>query len=197
MAQGKQPSAMLPLIIVGATLFAFGTYQSMRPKEPEVNKGFVSPPAVSAPANPRTMQAPDMPAIEKDAAARAAEDTTTTSPKTAETIVPVAPQKSVLDDEWFKPLTVGDTLDFRGRALKTLREQQTKNVIACRPALQRLDDAALAKLEEVSCTATDGSQINGEFDEDNDGTLTATSPDNKVIEITKNGDEFYVKTEAN
>jgi hypothetical protein len=204
MADSKRPSAMIPLIIVGAILFAFGAYQSTRPKEPEVNKGFVPPTAVTAPANPRTMQAPDLPAVEKDAAARAAESGDVTK-------IATTPEQSsataLLDATWFAPLKSGETLDYRGQALLIFKAQSVAGSLTCSPALARKNDDEVRLLEKVTCLTQDGTKIEGEFEEDyrvgdagplqSDGELTITFPDNKVMTITKNGDEFYTKTESN
>lgn len=196
MAEQKKSSAMIPLILIGAALFGFGTYQSMKPKEPEVNPTFVatpntpSPPttpSTATPANPLTMQAPDAPPIGKDAAqlAAAAGDTTN-----------VPPQKSVLDDPWFEALKVGDARNFRARTMTALKDQQVKGVVNCRPSLAQRSDIAVATLEEVSCTATDGSTIESQFDSDNDGELRAKAPDGSVTRIERSGDAFSVRSEG-
>lgn len=204
MAEPKRGnSAMLPLIIVGATLFAFGAYQSTRPKEVEVNKGFES--TVSAPQNPRTIQAPDNPPVEKDAAQRAAEAKETTQPKPAEALEPVPAVKTILDEAWFQALQVGDVADFRGRALAALKAQQGSGAINCTPVLTQKSVEELAKIERVTCLAKDGVEIKGEFEADykvndtgpvqNDGEITATAPNDVVVKIQKSGDEFNTTRE--
>jgi hypothetical protein len=184
----KKSSAMLPLIIVGATLFAFGAYQSTRPKEREVNTGFV------APENPRTMQAPDAPAVEKDAAQRAAEN----DPTTAETAAPQPPvsAKSILDEAWFTALTIDQAEPFKPRVLSALGLQQLGKSINCAPTLTGMTDAAKTALEEVSCLATDGTRFEVRFDGDNDGRLEAIAPNRKQVTIRKDETNFSVRTEA-
>lgn len=184
----KKSSAMLPLIIIGATLFAFGTYQSLRPEVREVNSGFVAPAA-----NPRTMQAPDAPAMEKDAAQRAAEADTITASIT--TTTPQASTKSIVDEAWFRELTTENNEAFRGRVLNVLALQQLGKSINCTPSLAGMSDGNKAALEEIACTATDGSRIEGRFNGENDGRLEVTAPDNKRVTIRKDEDSFYVQTE--
>jgi hypothetical protein len=191
------------LIIVGATLFAFGAYQSTRPKEVEVNKGFEA--GVSAPQNPRTIQAPDNPPMEKDAAERAAEATETTLPKSTETPVPVLAVKTILDEAWFQALQVGDVADFRGRALLALKSQQSVGTINCTPVLTHKSADELAKVERVTCLAKDGVEIKAEFEEaykvnntgplHSDGEILATAPNDVVVKIQKSGDEFNATRE--
>jgi hypothetical protein len=203
MSERKRSSAMLPLIIVGATLFAFGTWQSTRPKEPEVNQGFVSP-APEVPANPRTMQAPDAPLLSVDAAQRAAQAGDVTQ---SENVEKIAPQPSVLGEPWFMALRDGSVSDFRAKTLAALKDQQSKGVLNCRPTLLGRTDLELAETESVTCLATDGSKIEGRFEKGykvgdvgpllSDGEIEATSPDNRTITIEKSGDEFNVREEAN
>jgi hypothetical protein len=204
MAEQKRGSAMLPLIIVGATLFGLGIYQSTRPKEPEINPTYQAP-AVSAPANPRTMQAPDAPIMEKDEAQRAAAATQSTVPKATETIEPVTAAKTILDEAWFQALQVGDVADFRGRALTAFKAQQKAGTINCTPVLTQKADAELAKLDRVTCLAKDGVEIRAEFEGDyqvndtgplqNDGEITATAPNNVSVKIQKSGDEVNASRE--
>jgi hypothetical protein len=194
----RRGGAMLPLIIVGATLFAFGIYQSTRPKEVEVNKGYEGP-AISAPANPSTMQAPDAPPLSKDDAARAAQATETTLPAPGAT-------KSVLDQEWFQALRTGDTFDFRGRALAAFKAKQDDGTLNCSPVLTSKSAAELAQIDAVTCLAKDGSEIKAEFEDDyqvgdvgpvqNDGEISATAPNKKVYKIQKSGDEFNATTQG-
>jgi hypothetical protein len=203
MAERKQSSAMLPLIIVGATLFAFGTWQSTRPKEPEVNQGFVSP-STELPANPRTMQAPDAPPQTVDAAQRAAQAGDVTQ---IEEVEKIAPQTSVLNEPWFLALRDGSVLDFRAKTLTALKDQQAKGALNCRPTLLGKTDLELSETEAVSCLATDGSKIEGRFESGykardtgpilSEGEIEATAPDNRTITIVKSGDEFNVREEAN
>jgi hypothetical protein len=201
MAGPNKTSAMVPLMIVGACLFGLGTYQAMKPKQVEVNKGY------EAPANPRTMQAPDGPAMTKDAAQLAAEaDETTLPPAATVAVAPKAPPApTILDQDWFKALKIGDTLDFRGTVLPVLKKAQIDGAINCSPALTPKSEAELALVEKVTCLAGDGTQIKAEFGNDytddngaikrNDGDLVATTPDNKVVKIEKSGNEFNVTTE--
>jgi hypothetical protein len=210
MAEPKKGSAMLPLIIVGATLFGFGTWQSLRPQEarpPEINKTFeVTLP--ETPANPRTMQAPDAPAPTKDTAQRAAEDGEVTNGLNIDVkIETTATKPSIIDEDWFKAMRDGYVLDFRAKALAALIVQQKKGTLNCSPTLLGKTDIQLAQTDTVTCLATDGSKIEGSFEKgykvrdvgplQSDGEIIATSPDNKVITIRKEGDEFGVTEEAN
>jgi hypothetical protein len=195
---------MLPLIIVGATLFGFGTWQSLRPRDvppPDVNQGFVAPPEV--PANPRTMQAPDAPPPTKDAAQLAAEDGDVTAEAKIEKI---ASKPSILNEPWFAVLRDGSVLDFRAKAQAALMAQQKKGALNCSPTLVGKTEIELTQIDSVTCLASDGSKIEGNFEEGyklgdtgplrSDGEIVATSPDNKVITIRKNGDEFGVTEES-
>jgi hypothetical protein len=191
MAERKRGGAMLPLIIVGATLFAFGAYQSTRPKEPEINKGYEAP-AVTAPANPRTMQAPDAPPVVKDAAQMAAEADQTTLP------APKSETKStkiqISDAPWLQGIMTGAFGNFRDGVLKSLKAEQAKGDVNCAPVLTNLDAAALGALEKVSCTAKDGGQISGEFDETGDGEIQIKDADGAKVTVSKNGGDFNVET---
>jgi hypothetical protein len=196
MAEQKKSSAMLPLIIFGAALFGFGVLQSTRPKEVDVNKGFEAPPAVSAPsqtppANPRTMQAPDAPPMTKDAAALAAEakDTTVTA-----NIGGADVKVSISDAPWFQGIVTGAFGNFREGVLKSLKAEQAKGDVNCAPVLTNLDVTALAALEKVSCTAKDGGQISGEFDESGDGDLEIRDSDGATVRVSKNDGDFNVET---
>lgn len=192
MAEQKKSSAMLPLIIVGAAVFGFGIYQSAATKNPEVNSGFVAPPEIERPENPRTMQAPDAPSIAKDAAQVAAEadDTTTPAPK-AET---ESVKLQISDAPWLQSLMTGAFGNFRDGVLKTLKAEQTKGDVNCAPVLTNLDVSALAAIEKVSCTAKDGGQISGEFDEKGDGELKVENTDGARVTISKNDGDFNVET---
>jgi hypothetical protein len=198
MAEPKKSSAMLPLIIVGATLFGFGTYQSLKPKDAEVNQGFVAPPeSVSIPDNPRTMQAPDAPAPEKDAAARAAEATETTKATDLEANVNGVKLKlSVSEAPWLQGIMTGALGNFREGVLKNLKEQQAKGGINCAPLLTNMEQAALSKLEAITCTTKDGGQIKGEFDEAGDGELRIDDTDGARVTVSKNNGDFNVETRA-
>jgi hypothetical protein len=202
MAEQKKSSAMLPLIIVGAALFGFGTYQSMKPKEPEVNTGFVaspetpepstSEPSTSAPANPRTMQAPDAPPVTKDAAQIAAESGDTT--KVEAKVNGATVKLSVSDAPWLQGIMTGALGNFREGVLKNLKAEQAKGDVNCAPILTNLNTAALGALEKVSCTAKDGAQITGEFDETGDGELTIEDSNGGRVKVSKNDGDFNVET---
>jgi hypothetical protein len=196
MAENKKSSAMLPLIIVGAALFGFGTYQSMRPKEVEVNKGFerpavVSTPGEAPPANPRTMQAPDAPPMTKDAAARAAEakDTTISANVNGADV-----KLSISQAPWLQGIITGALGNFREGVLKTLKAEQAKGEINCAPVLTTMNAAALAAVEKITCTAKDGSQISGDFDEKGDGDLTVEETGGAQVKVSKNDGDFNVET---
>jgi hypothetical protein len=193
----KKSSAMLPLIIVGATIFAFGTYQSMKPKEPEVNPTFVAASETptspkTAPANPVTMQAPDAPLVGKDAAQDAAEATEITISKAKAETNKV--EISVTNAPWLKALMTGVFGNFREGVLGSLKAEQDKGGINCTPVLNTMTDADIAKLEKVSCTGKDGGQITGEFDEDGEGDLRVEYPNGGMVKISKNGGNFNVET---
>jgi hypothetical protein len=196
----RSGGAMLPLIIVGATLFGFGTYQSMRPKDVEVNKGFeaqssVAAPSTPSPPNPRTMQAPDAPPMPKDAAARAAETTETTETTKVEAKTDGANVKlSISDAPWLQGIMSGAFGNFREGVLKSLKAEQAKGDVNCAPVLTNLDMAGLASLEKVTCTAKDGGQIKGEFDETGDGDLTIEDGKGGRVQVSKNDGDFNVET---
>jgi hypothetical protein len=196
MSDQKKSSAMLPLIIVGAALFGIGAYQSTKPKDPEVNTGFVAPPHVpetspSTPANPLTLQAPDAPPITKDAAQRAAESDAITDSK--EKVKGAEVNLSLADAPWLKGLITGAFGNFRESALKSLKAEQAKGDVNCAPVLTGLDVEALAALEKVSCTAKDGSQITGEFDETGDGDLNVEDTKGNRVRVKKQDGDFNVE----
>jgi hypothetical protein len=198
MAEQKKSSAMLPLIIVGAALFGFGTYQSMKPKEPEVNTGFVTPPEAPTapdsptPDNPRTMQAPDAPPTTKDAAQRAAEAEETT--KIEAKVNGASVKLSISDAPWLQGIMSGAFGNFRDGVLASLKTEQAKGDVNCAPVLTSLDSVALARLEKVTCTAKDGGQITGEFDEAGDGELTIEDANSGRVRVSKNDGDFNVET---
>ena len=191
MAEKKKSSAMVPLIIVGAALFAFGAYQTLKPKAPEVNTGFIAPSD-----NPRTMQAPDGPPIGQDAAQRAAADSGTTTSKVAAN---TASAISIFDAPWFKALQVRIP-DFRRQTLAVFVTQEGNRTLTCKPALSQKTAAELAAIEKVTCTASDGTTLAAEFSNvspnTSDGEIVATSPDDRVIVVGKRGDVFTVRAKA-
>lgn len=201
MAEQKKTSAMIPLIIVGAALFGFGTYQSMRPQEPEVNPTFVATPntppppttpSAATPANPLTMQAPDAPPMGKNAAQVAAEsdETTVPTPKSEAKGVKI----QISDAPWLQGIMTGAFGNFREGVLKSLKAEQAKGDVNCAPVLTDLHTADLAALEKISCTAKDGGQISGEFDETGDGELKIEDTDGAMVKVSKNDGDFNVET---
>jgi hypothetical protein len=187
MMERKKSGAMLPLIVIGAALFGAGIYQNSRPKVPEVNTGFIAPPP---PENPRTMQAPDAPPMEKDAAQRAAEaDQTTTPPPKSDDKSSV--RISLSDVPWIQGLITSKIGNFREGALKSLKTEQDTGGINCSPVLTD----AVSTIEQVSCTAKDGAQIKGEFDEVGDGELRIEATDGATVSILKNETDFRVEVE--
>jgi hypothetical protein len=197
LAEQKKSSAMLPLILVGAALFGLGTYQSMKPKDPEVNTGFVAPPETPPsperpPANPITMQAPDSPPMGKDAAQVAAEADQTTIPAPKSETKGIKIQIS--DAPWLQGIMAGAFGNFRDGVLKSLKAEQAKGDLNCAPVLTSLDAAALTALEKVACTAKDGGQISGEFDATGDGELKIEDTDGAIVKVSKNDGDFNVET---
>ena len=188
MAEKKKSSAMVPLILVGAALFAFGAYQTLKPKAPEVNTGFIAPAD-----NPRTMQAPDSPPMGQDAAQRAAADSGTTTSKVAANTASVI---SIFDAPWFKSLQT-NTPDFRGQTLAVFVTQEGNRTLTCKPVLSQKTTAELSAIEKVTCTATDGTTLAAEFfdvsADSNNGVIVATSADNKVVMIGKRDDAITVR----
>jgi hypothetical protein len=199
MAEGKKSSAMLPIIIIGAAMFGFGIFQSTRPPEPEVNQGFVAPSTPTVPANPRTMQAPDAPVVEKDAAERAASSSAVTTPS--------ATPAQVIDQAWFAPIKAGETQDFSRLALLAFKAQVAQGTLTCSPAMARMREDEVLLLKKVTCLSDDGTKIESEFTDSykvnnvgplhTDGEITVTTPDKQVIKVVKSGDEFGVMTETN
>jgi hypothetical protein len=183
----RSGSAMFPLIIIGAILFGFGVYQSGRPKDPEVNQGYVAPAQ-----NPRTIQAPDNPPIPKDAAQRAAEEVKATQPTVDRSEIEVTTQTP--NDPWVQGIMTGAFGNFRAGVLKTLKAEQTKGDINCSPVLTNLDDTALGNVEKIACTAKNGGQIKGEFDEIGEGEFRIDYLNGGMIEVTKSDGDFKVET---
>ncbi len=191
--QKRGGGAMLPLIIIGATLFGLGTYQSMRPQargnsEPsEINQGFTAPPQ-----NPRTIQAPDNPPIGKDAAQRAAEDSNATERSQA---AEVSESKiSISNAPWLQNIVTGAFGNFREGVLNNLKLEQAKGGINCSPVLTNLDQAAFANIEKVACTTKDGSQVEAEFDPIGEGEFSVEYPNGGRMQVSKNDGNFNVET---
>lgn len=200
MAEPKKSSAMIPLIIVGACLFGLGVYQSMKPKDPEVNTGYVAspqtslPPKISLPqeGNPRTLQAPDAPPMTKDAAQRAAETNTTTdvSAKINGTTVAL----SISDAPWLQGIMSGALGNFRDGVLGSLKVEQAKGGINCTPVLTKMAESAFTGVEKIACTAKDGGQISGDFKRNGDGDMKVEDPNGGMIKVSKNDGDFNVET---
>ena len=186
---------MLPLIVIGACLFGFGTYQSMKPKAREVNTGFVVP-AVGAPSistssgNPRTMQAPDAPPVIPDGATVAAREGETT--KVEANINGTQVKVALSHAPWLQAIMTGLSGNFREGIVKSLKAEQTKGSINCAPSLNTLPEAAMASLDKVSCTGMDGATINANFNEDGEGDLSVDYPSGGKVEISKEGGDFRV-----
>jgi hypothetical protein len=194
-ADTKKSSAMIPLIIVGACLFGFGIFQNARPKAPEINTGFVAPPETPAPppANPRTMQAPDAPPLEKDAAQRAAEaDTTTNVSATAASGSEL--KLSITNAPWLQGIMSGALGNFREGVLGSLKAEQVKGDINCTPVLTKMDKAAFGNVEKVTCTAKDGEQVSAEFDDKGDGEMKVEDANGGVVKVSKNDGDFNIET---
>jgi hypothetical protein len=181
----KQGSGMLvPLIIIGATLFGLGAYQALRPEAAQIN------PTFQAIDNPRTMQGPPLPAAGKDAARLAAEASATQGQTNAE---PGTAQTIRLNDApWLKAIMAGVLGEFRGTVVSALEKEQAKGGLNCSPVLTKANEAALSVLEEVSCTDKDGAVFTGQFDSDGDGSLEIKSQDKEKVTIEKSGGSFSV-----
>jgi hypothetical protein len=203
MALPKKSSLMAPLILVGAMLFGFGVYQSKMPKKPEpieVNSGFVATPTPASPTspdtptpqNPRTMQAPDAPPMTKDAAQVAAAVGETT--KIEANINGATVKLSLQDAPWLQGIIRGAFGNFREGVLKSLKAEQAKGSLNCAPVLTDIAETAFSNVEKISCTAKDGGQINGEFDEDGEGDLTIEDTNGGRVKVSKSGGDFNVET---
>ena len=188
---------MLPLIVIGACLFGFGTYQSMKPEEREVNTGFVAPavsaPPVSAsPGNPRTMQAPDAPPVIPDGATVAAREGETT--KVEASINGTQVKVALSHAPWLQAIMTGMSGNFREGIVKSLKAEQIKGSINCAPSLNDLAQASIASLDKVTCTAKDGATIDADFNDDGQGNLSVEYPNGGKVEISKDGEDFRVET---
>ena len=182
MPEPKKSSAMVPLIIIGACLFGFGTYQSMKPKATEVNSGFVA-----GPQNPRTLQAPDAPPMTKDAAQMAAEADQITTPMSKAEAPRV--KLAITEAPWMQGIMTGAFGNFREGVLKVLKAEQAKGGINCAPVL-----TDISSIEKISCTTKDGAQITGEFDASGDGEFTVEDPSGGRVQVSKNNGDFNVET---
>lgn len=138
------------------------------------------------------MQAPDAPAMEKDAAQRAAEsDTITMSDVKADKIeLKVSPTPA----PWLQAIMSNTTGNFRDGVLASLKGEQAKGSLNCAPVLTDTAQSAFAGIEKIACTAKDGGQIDGEFADSGDGDLKAEYPDGTVVKVTKNDGDFNVET---
>jgi hypothetical protein len=138
------------------------------------------------------MQAPDAPLATKNEAQRAAEadGTTKIEAKMDGTNVKL----SISEAPWMQGIITGAFGNFREGVLKSLKAEQAKGGINCAPVLTKLDVAALAALEKVSCTSKDGGQISGDFDETGDGDLTIEDTDGTRVRVSKNDGDFNVET---
>jgi hypothetical protein len=98
-----------------------------------------------------------------------------------------------LDDApWLKAIMGGVLGEFRSTVVKALQKEQSKGELNCSPVLTTASEATLNALEEVSCTAKDGSIFTGQFDSDGDGTLEIKSQDQEKVTIEKSGGAFSV-----
>jgi hypothetical protein len=179
MAKFRDSKAFPPIIIVGACLFALGIYKANRPPREEVNKGFVAQAEVNGPA---LVPPEGGEAVPLDAAP--AEVTPTMSDMLKE--VP-----------WLTPLLSATPEPFRARVLSTLSPKQVDGTLNCRPVLSGLTDAARDALAEFSCTAKDGTQISGNFDDADTGEVTVTSVQDQRIIIEKSSDAFSTRFDDN
>ncbi len=187
MAGSNKPSAMVPLIIVGACLFGFGAYQSLKPKPPEVNTGFVAPPE-----NPRTMQAPVAPVPSPTAADQAAEEAATTEVSVKAS--PNASSVSLTDTPWLRAIIAGAGGNFRDLVLGGLKEQQVKGNLNCAPVLTNMAPTSFVSVGRIACTAKDGAQIKGDFDRRGDGDLEVEAMDGGGVTISQNDGDFKLET---
>ena len=185
MAKQQGSGIFVPLIIIGATIFGLGAYQALRPKPVDIN------PTFEAVDNPRTMQAPPLPAAGKDAAQLAAEESATEDQANA--AEPAATKTLKLDDApWLKAIMGGVLGEFRSTVITALKKEQTKGDLNCSPVLTKASEAALNALEDVTCTDKEGAIFTGQFDADGDGSLEIKSPDKEKVTIEKSGGSFSV-----
>jgi hypothetical protein len=182
MARQQGSGMMVPLIIIGATLFGLGTWQALKPKEVEVD------PTFTVPENPRTLQAPPLPESGKDAAQVAAESGATEAKNTDISI-------KISDAPWIKAIMGGVLGEFRSTVVKALKDQQSEG-LNCSPALGNLTQDQIQDLEEVTCTDKDGTIITGTFDTVGDGTLEVKDPSGQSVQIRKFEGSFTVQTES-
>jgi hypothetical protein len=194
MTEPKKKNGMLPLILVGLGLFGVGVFQSMQPKVPEVNTGFVAPTETPKASldNPRTMQAPEAPALTKDAAQRAAETDTTT--KIDVEVNGAKVKLSTTDAPWLKGIMSGALGNFRDGVLGSLKAEQAKGDVNCAPVLTDMVPASFATIEKIECTAKDGAQIVGDFDDVGDGELQVDYSNGGKVMVSKNDGAFKVET---
>jgi len=190
MAKQRGSGIFVPLIIIGATIFGLGAYQALKPKPVEINKTFEALDNFAGADNPRTMQAPPLPAASKDAAQLAAEGSATEDQANAE---PAATKTLKLDDApWLKTIMGGVLGEFRSTVVTALKKEQAKGDLNCSPVLTKASEATLDALEEVSCTDKEGAVFTGQFDTDGDGSLEIKSPDKEKVTIEKSGGSFSV-----
>ena len=189
----QRSGLLVPIIIIGATLFGLGSYSAWR-------KTHHAPEAiVDARDNPRTMQAPPAPDVPKDAAQRAAEQTsiTATLPSVSSEVTPNGSATTRLTlNPWVMSLMGERPANFRSGVVAQLARAEKDGNLNCAPALKTTLPAAIDALEEIVCTTKTGDKLEGQFDSDGDGRLEIKAPDGEEVSIRKSGTEFSVSVEA-
>ena len=181
MAGQKRSGLVVPLMIIGATMFALGTYRSLRPTEAEVNRGFE--------ASDSQVKADKIVAADAaELAAQAAPESDTQSPSQF--------QLSVTKVPWVKDLLIGALGEFDLTVVRSLQKQQVAGELNCSPVLTGLAESALKKLEEVTCTAKDGNVLAASLDGDGDGRLEIKSSEGDVVTIEKSDSDLRISAEG-
>jgi hypothetical protein len=181
MARQKGSGLVVPLMIIGATLFALGTYRSLKPEQAQVNQGFVASDNQAQAGKNGASDAAEL-------AAQAAPETDTPSPSQFQLSVTKAP--------WVKDLLIGALGEFDLTVVRSLQKQQVAGELNCSPVLTDLAEPALKKLEEVTCTAKDGNVLAASLDGDGDGRLEIKSPEGDVVTIEKSGSDLRISAEG-
>ena len=179
MAGQKRSGLVVPLMIIGATMFALGTYRSLKPEQAQVNQGFVA--SDQKPSDADKADAAEL-------AAQAAPEADTQSPSQFQLSVTKAP--------WIKDLLVGALGEFDFAVVRSLQQQQVAGELNCSPVLTGLADQRLKALEEVTCTAKDGNILAASFDGSGHGTLEIKSPEGDVVTIEKSESDLRISAEG-
>ncbi|GIU66807.1 hypothetical protein PsB1_0961 [Candidatus Phycosocius spiralis] len=170
---------VVPLMIIGATLFALGTYRSLKPEQAQVNQGFVA--SDQKPSDADKADAAEL-------AAQAAPEADTQSPSQFQLSVTKAP--------WVKDLLIGALGEFDLAVVRSLQKQQAAGEMNCSPVLTGLAQPEIKKLEEVICTAKDGNILKASFDGSEHGTLEIKSPEGDVVTIEKSETDLRISAEG-